>query len=275
MKPKQTKASMTRRSKKESKAQLIANSPKPSTRAEREYVVALRRVATQWEKATKSLLLAEAKRLTSGVRLDAKDPTPDAKKASKAIKAKLSAQAAKLAKAKSVGTALDKTVKVENASSVKEFINLGINLQKNPRLGPLFGQWRKDNVSYITRMLEGEAESMADLLAKSEGRRFENVAKDIEERFGMTKKRAELIARDQAIKLSANIRDERATKSGLKEYIWVTRQDDRVRDSHKLLHGKKFSYDDHPPSGVYGEKQAPGVAISCRCLSRPVIPALV
>ena len=50
---------------------------------------------------------------------------------------------------------------------------------------------------------------------------------------------------------------------GIKQYIWSTSGDERVRDSHAENDGKIFSYDDPPPTGH------PGDEINCRCVAIP------
>ena len=79
------------------------------------------------------------------------------------------------------------------------------------------------------------------------------------------KSRAELIARDQLGKLHGQINRRKQESLGIDEYEWETSHDERVRDSHRALQGKVFSWSKPPPEGH------PGYPIRCRCIALPVI----
>ena len=79
------------------------------------------------------------------------------------------------------------------------------------------------------------------------------------------KRRAELIARDQLGKLHGQINRRKQESLGIDEYEWETSHDERVRDSHRALQGKVFSWSKPPPEGH------PGYPIRCRCIALPVI----
>ncbi len=79
------------------------------------------------------------------------------------------------------------------------------------------------------------------------------------------KRRAELIARDQLGKLHGQINRRKQESLGIDEYEWETSHDERVRDSHRELQGKVFSWNKPPPEGH------PGYPIRCRCIALPVI----
>ena len=79
------------------------------------------------------------------------------------------------------------------------------------------------------------------------------------------KRRAELIARDQLGKLHGQINRRKQESLGIDEYEWETSHDERVRDSHRALQGKAFSWSKPPPEGH------PGYPIRCRCIALPVI----
>lgn len=98
------------------------------------------------------------------------------------------------------------------------------------------------------------------------GRRYEDVAADIEKQLGATANRAKLIARDQMAKVNAAITEAKQSALGIEEYEWVTAGDERVRPSHRSNNGKTFKWSD-PPS----ETGHPGHDVNCRCIARPII----
>ena len=75
-----------------------------------------------------------------------------------------------------------------------------------------------------------------------------------------------IIARDQISKITAALNQASFQDVGIDEYIWWTMQDERVRPTHRLNHGRRFSWDDPPP--LTGP---PGHDINCRCIAVPIV----
>jgi SPP1 gp7 family putative phage head morphogenesis protein len=99
------------------------------------------------------------------------------------------------------------------------------------------------------------------------GLRVEVLREQIMDRFGVGRSRADLIARDQTLKLNGQINRNRQKEIGIDRYEWSTSRDSRVRKTHKH-DGKIFSWDDPPdPPGVH-----PGQDYQCRCVAIPVAP---
>lgn len=118
--------------------------------------------------------------------------------------------------------------------------------------------------------------------AVRKGELSRDLQKKIREASEVSKRRARLIARDQIGKLVGNIEEARQRKVGVKNYIWRTAQDSRVRSfantsgasDHKRLEGtiQKWS---SPPITTFkgklaGERTHPGQAIQCRCHSQAI-----
>lgn len=104
--------------------------------------------------------------------------------------------------------------------------------------------------------------------AVQKGKRWEEVAKEIEELTGATRKRSRLIARDQIGKLNGQLTQLRQKQIGVKSYIWRTSLDERVRKLHVSREGEQFDWDNPPDDGH------PGEAINCRCYAEAVLPDL-
>lgn len=93
----------------------------------------------------------------------------------------------------------------------------------------------------------------------------------------LAESRVRLIARTETAKAQSAITQVRATQAGLKYYLWRTSEDQRVRSSHKHMHGVACSFSSPPspeklagvPStlGYYG----PGECPNCRCYAEPII----
>jgi SPP1 gp7 family putative phage head morphogenesis protein len=107
---------------------------------------------------------------------------------------------------------------------------------------------------------------------------------EIEERFSVTRSKARTLARDQAVKLNADITRDRQTAAGVDEYVWITSRDERVRGNpsgkypgarnHWRLHGRTFKWSEPPVTDeTTGHTAHPGEDPGpCRCVAVPVIP---
>jgi len=103
-----------------------------------------------------------------------------------------------------------------------------------------------------------------------EGRTTVVVEQDLIKRFGITRRRAKLIARDQTTKLNASLTKLRQQELGVEEYVWQTAEDERVRSTHRANNGKKFKWDN--PPAITGH---PGTDINCRCVALPVLEGVI
>lgn len=97
------------------------------------------------------------------------------------------------------------------------------------------------------------------------------LAKLLQERYDVSKKRAALIARDQNNKAKATIEQARRLDLGLTKAIWKhSSAGKHPRQSHVAANGKEYDIE----KGMYidGEYILPGEKINCRCYSTVVIP---
>lgn len=158
-------------------------------------------------------------------------------------------------------------------NSQNEFKRLGIDLrQAEPKLGAQIDGWRKQNVERVTSLLEHERDELADILRKGANKTVEALRQDIEERLDVSRRKADLLARDQVLTLNAQITEARHKAAGIEEYVWTTAGDERVRESHEEVDGETFRWDDPPE--IDGELVHPGQPINCRCIPFPVLPEL-
>jgi SPP1 gp7 family putative phage head morphogenesis protein len=95
------------------------------------------------------------------------------------------------------------------------------------------------------------------------------IAKAIQERLEVTRRRAQFIARDQVAKLNGKLTELRQKEVGVAKYIWRAVQDGATRASHLRNHGKMFSWDDPPETGH------PGEDFQCRCTAEPVLDEFI
>ena len=103
----------------------------------------------------------------------------------------------------------------------------------------------------------------------TKGRTTTQMTRLIVNAYGMSKRHARLIARDQTAKLNGAIQKAQQQDAGIEEYIWSTSDDSRVRHSHRILNGKTFSWNE-PPETDNGRHCHPAEDYQCRCVARPV-----
>ncbi len=152
---------------------------------------------------------------------------------------------------------------------------LGIDIREDYYLGDFYieqlKKWIEENVSLISSIPEDTLEKMKDIVYDgfTNGKTTTRIVKEMQRAYGVSRRRAELIARDQTAKLNGQIQKAQQQDAGITEYVWSTTGDERVRRSHQELNGKKFSWDD-PPENSDGRKCHPGQDFQCRCIGRPV-----
>lgn len=149
----------------------------------------------------------------------------------------------------------------------------GVNLEKivaGENLGGVVAKSTMENVSLIKSIPMEQLGRVRELVegavirgeAPPGGMRAE-----LQKIGGITKRRAQFIARDQTAKLNGQLTQARNQSVGIVEYVWRTSGDGRVRPSHASKNGKRFRWDTPPPDTGH-----PGQDYQCRCVARSVIP---
>ena len=135
----------------------------------------------------------------------------------------------------------------------------------------------EENVGLIRSIPQqhfGRIEGMV-LRSVQTGRDLAQLTGDLEGAFGVTRRRAELIARDQNNKATATIQRVRQKEIGITEAIWMHSGGGKhPRPSHvKAGRDKvKFNVDEGWYDPAVKRHVWPGTEINCRCVSRPVVP---
>ncbi len=156
---------------------------------------------------------------------------------------------------------------------------LGVDVLPTVGLKHQASEFTRDSVALIRSVGEEFFQDLeADILqAMQGGARWEQLSSVIAERYGLSAKRANLIARDQMGTLVSKISQAKQQAAGATKYIWRTSEDERVvgapgnksrpnhrHGDHYARNGKLFSWSNPPHDGH------PGEAINCRCTAEPV-----
>lgn len=164
-------------------------------------------------------------------------------------------------------------------------ITLGINLMDDYYNGEFYAlmlkQWADENVRRIKTIPYDALGELESLIYESytNGVPVRKLQEAIQDKYNVTKQHAQAIARDQIASLNASVTKAQQTDAGVKRYRWSTSNDQRVRECHKELNGKIFSWDS-PPEMWYMSKSRgktmtgrcchPGEDIGCRCVAIPI-----
>lgn len=130
---------------------------------------------------------------------------------------------------------------------------------------------RNSAIEYVEKAHRVYATQVRELFGSGEsnGLRVEVLRDKLLERGDVSRSRAELIARDQTLKLAGSINEARQKDAGLDSYTWSTSNDERVRPEHAALNGQIFTWAIPPEPG------SPGQDFQCRCIAVPYVPELV
>ena len=133
--------------------------------------------------------------------------------------------------------------------------------------------WTRQNIDLIKTIPSESLGRMRDIVLDGyrNGKTTTNIVKEILREYSMTRRHAQLIARDQIAKLNGEIAKKQQQDAGVEEYEWSDSRDERVRTRHHDLNGKRFRWDDPPVVDERtGRRCHPGGDYQCRCVALPV-----
>lgn len=142
-------------------------------------------------------------------------------------------------------------------------------------------RWVDENVLRIKSIPNESLGEMQQIIMEGyrQGASLTQITKQIQETYSLTRRKAQLLARDQVSTLNSQITRQQQRDAGCNYYRWSDSRDSRVRDCHRSLNGKIISWDDPPEmwyetksrGRVYtGRRCHPGEDFCCRCIPIPV-----
>lgn len=167
---------------------------------------------------------------------------------------------------------------VDDKLAAKIKVSLGIEVrQQFTESHPLVYQAMRDalaeNVDLITSVQDDYMDDVEEVLADNwqNGGSWTDAVEAVEHVGDVTESRAELIARDQTLKLNAAFNRVRQQSIGVQRYEWVTVGDDRVREAHQELEGTVHDWDDPPTDSDGNTGHAGECGIQDRCATNPIL----
>nr|OYN49649.1 phage head morphogenesis protein [Pectobacterium carotovorum] len=156
---------------------------------------------------------------------------------------------------------------------------LTINMQWTPAMTEKVDAIIAENVSLIRSIPEKYFTEVEGMVYRSVARGGDRkaLADEIERNFGkrhgITRRRADGIARDQIRKTTACLSRERQKAAGIKRGIWIhSGGSNRPRKKHVHAHGEEFDLEVGLPVGDKGQNVLPGEEVECGCTWKPVLP---
>lgn len=154
---------------------------------------------------------------------------------------------------------------------------LGIDLMDDYYTGEIYRElmkkWVDENVDLIKTIPKDSLGKMREIVTEGykKGETTTSIVKKMQRAYGMDRRHAQLLARDQIAKLNGQITQRQQQDAGVEEYIWSTSGDSRVREGHARLNGKRFRWDDPPVvDPKTGRRCHPGEDYQCRCVALAV-----
>ena len=130
-----------------------------------------------------------------------------------------------------------------------------------------------ENVGLIKSIASEHLSDIQGMVMRSvtQGRDIHGLRVELQERYGITRRRAALISRDQNNKATATIVRVRQREAGVTQALWIHSSGGKhPRPSHVAANGK--TYEVAKGMKIDGEWILPGELINCRCVSRAIVP---
>lgn len=148
-----------------------------------------------------------------------------------------------------------------------------IRFTMTPAMRDAFQAVLNEQVGLIRSLPRRHLEEVQGLVMRSvaRGRDAYFLSRQLQKRYGVTKRRAELIARDQNNKATSVLQAARQCSLGIERGTWLhSHAGKHPRVSHLEVDGKEFDL----AKGLFidGKWTMPGEEINCRCVWRPIIP---
>jgi SPP1 gp7 family putative phage head morphogenesis protein len=161
---------------------------------------------------------------------------------------------------------------------------IGINILDDYYMGEFYRQqltlWTQNNIGLIRTIPQNTLDNMQGIIQDGyiAGARPSTIARDIQAAYGIERRHAQFIARDQIAKLNADITQAQQKDAGVEEYVWRAPRDSRTRECHAEFNGQRFKWSDPPDNWYdtqrYGRRYTgryhPGEAPNCRCVALPI-----
>lgn len=156
---------------------------------------------------------------------------------------------------------------------------IAVDFVMTPGMRDVFTATVAENVSLIKSIASQYHTEIEGLVMRSAaaGRDLSFLANELQHRYGVTARRAKLIAKDQNNKATAVFTRVRQQEVGIEEAVWLhSHGGNEPRPTHLANSGKRYKIAEgwHDPDPKVNRKIWPGELINCKCVSRSVVRGL-
>jgi SPP1 gp7 family putative phage head morphogenesis protein len=137
-----------------------------------------------------------------------------------------------------------------------------------------------ENVSLIKSIPSRFFDQIEGIISRgyAQGYDLKTVTDELQHTFGVTRKRAAFISRDQASKLNSQLTHVRYQEAGIQTMRWQHSLGGKtVRYTHRhVMNGKEYDIKEgmFDPDPKVNRTIYPGTLINCRCIGRAVLPGI-
>jgi SPP1 gp7 family putative phage head morphogenesis protein len=169
------------------------------------------------------------------------------------------------------------TRNLQNQMQLAKLTRLGFDLQftyHSRKERAVFNSIVEQNVNLIKSIASEHLTQVQGIVLRGieTGHDLERMTSDLTESYGVTERRAAMIARDQTAKATNNLSRQRLMDYGVKKGKWMhTSAGKTYRDSHVQMDGELYDLEQGCYDDDYGDYVQPGELVNCRCVCIPVI----
>ena len=169
-----------------------------------------------------------------------------------------------------------------NLQHILQDSGFSVNFVITPAMNDVLQSTIRENVNMITKMTDDHLRDVNSIVMRSVqmGGDVGYVVRQLQDKYGMTKRRARLIALDQNSKATSAIVRVRQHELGIKQAQWLHSHGGKEpRPTHVAMSMKTYDvakgmWDENAYGKGKGEWVHPGELINCRCVSIGIVPAL-
>jgi uncharacterized protein with gpF-like domain len=175
---------------------------------------------------------------------------------------------------RSVAQRSDKTLR-----DILKRAGIAVEFQTTPLQTQVLGALIEGQVGLIRSIAQEHLADVTGLVSRSvlAGSDLGTLTRELENRYGVTRKRAALIARHQNNMANAVLTRVRQQQLGIRKAIWMHSLAGREpRRTHLANHNKEYDVTEgwYDPDPRVRRRVYPGELINCRCISKSIIPGL-
>lgn len=180
-----------------------------------------------------------------------------------------------ISKISEIPDAYDQTITWMNDDFLKTAKAVTVDIQLTDAMrGIITAEWSYNLDLYVKDWAQENIIKMRELVEKQvfAGGRAKGLENILMQRYGVSRHKAKFLARQETGLLMAKFHESRCRDIGITDYIWSAAMDERTRDDHKDLNGKRFSFKNPPTVNKRTGKRAnPGEDFGCRCGARGIV----